>query len=369
MLSRKERTANTKAELALVTEEKQRLKRHQDELKRRLKQAILGGSVFFRGNDRSPDEQATDVGKTASKLLDLVLPEVFDRFAEAAARIQKKDLESLLLGENLHGLTPVFAQLGLIRDAKGKIVFNIESGPLAEIFTRIENQYSYGIASTGKSLADEFAKEPFGWEFDAVRLFLVALVRSGKIEATSKGQTIDSALSIEARNTFENNNLFRQTSFRPKKGVEFEDLVTAAEAFKLTFGKDLPELEQVAAAGAIREEAGRQEHALHEMHTRLLTNHLPGSDVIGKALDQLRSIRSGSEESAIVAFNGCHSELKDALDVSAGRVRPERGNPRCGNPPRRYPETRDVFPGVTGHRPRGPSAREGLCGPLRSRRR
>ena len=41
MLSRKERTANTKAELALVSEEKQRLKRHQDELKRRLKQAIL----------------------------------------------------------------------------------------------------------------------------------------------------------------------------------------------------------------------------------------------------------------------------------------------------------------------------------------
>jgi antitoxin (DNA-binding transcriptional repressor) of toxin-antitoxin stability system len=57
-----------------------------------------------------------------------------------------------------------------------------------------------------------------GWEFDTVRLLVVALARAGKIEATSKGQTIESALSIDARNTFENNNLFRQTSFRPNAG-------------------------------------------------------------------------------------------------------------------------------------------------------
>src|SRR5438067_4092376 len=109
MLTRKERTAQTKAELALVTEEKQRLKRHQGELKRLLQQALLGATISFRGNDRSPEEGASDVGKTASKLLEHVLPVVFDRFAEAAARVAKKDLETLLTSENLLGLTPVFA--------------------------------------------------------------------------------------------------------------------------------------------------------------------------------------------------------------------------------------------------------------------
>ncbi len=317
MLTRKERTATTKAELALLSEEKQRQKRHQDELRRRLKQSILGGTVFFRGNDRSPDENATDVIKAAGKLMAIVLPEVFNRFAEAAARVHKKDLESLLQSENLHGLTPVFAHLGLVRDVKGKVVFNTETGPLAEILARIENQYSYGIPSTGKSLADEFAKEPYGWEFDAVRLFLVALVRSGKIEATSKGQTIGSALSVEARNTFENNNLFRQASFRPKKGVEFEDLVQASDGFKSTFGKELPELEQVSAVAAIRDEAARCEPALQERYTLLLTNQLPGAEVLGKALEQVRAIRSGGEESAIIAFNGCHSELKEAIKRAA----------------------------------------------------
>jgi len=242
---------------------------------------------------------------------------VFDRFSEAAARVAKKDLESILVSENLHGLTPVFAQLGLVRDVKGKPVFNTDSGPLAEVYARIENQYGYGIASTGKSLADEFAKEPYGWEFDTVRLLVVALVRAGKIEATSKGQTIDSAMSVEARNTFENNNLFRQTSFRPKKGVEFEDLLKAAEAFKSAFGKELPELEQGAAAAAIRDEATSHEPTLTDLYSRLLTHRLPGAEVLGKALEQVRAIRSGSEESAVIAFNGCHSELKEAIKRAA----------------------------------------------------
>ena len=230
----------------------------------------------------------------------------------------KKDLETLLTSENLHGLTPVFAQLGLVRDVKGKPVFNTDSGPLAEVYARIENQYGYGIASTGKSLADEFAGEPYGWEFDMVRLLAVALMRSGRIEATSKGQTIDSALSVEARSTFENNNLFRQTSFRPKKGVEFEDLLKAAEAFKSTFGKELPELEQGAAAAAIREQAAHHEPKLQESYSRLLSHRLPGVDVLGKALEQLRAIRSGSEESAIIAFNGCHHDAQRGDQAGRG---------------------------------------------------
>jgi len=314
MLTRKERTAQ-KAELALVTEEKHRLGRHQEKLRRLLVQSLLAGTIFFRGNDRSPEEGASDVGETVNARLSEVLPDVFDRFAEAAARVAKVDLVSLMTSENLHGLTPVFAQLGLVRDVRGKPVFNTDSGPLAEVYSRIENQYEYGIASTGKSLADDFAAEPFGWEFDVVRLLVVALVRAGKIEATSKGQTIDSALSVQARNTFENNNLFRQTSFGPKKGdvVTFEDLLKASEAFRHAFGKELPELEQSAVAAVVRDEVSKHEPALQDIYTCLVSHRLPGTEVLGKALEHGRAIRTGNEASAILAFIGCHSDLKEAI--------------------------------------------------------
>jgi hypothetical protein len=81
----------------------------------------------------------------------------------------------------------VFTNLNLVRDQGGKPVFKTASGPLGEVLARIENRTSYGEVAGGRYLTDEFAKEPFGWDFDVVRLFVIALLRAGKIEATSKG--------------------------------------------------------------------------------------------------------------------------------------------------------------------------------------
>ncbi|MFW6031155.1 MAG: BREX system P-loop protein BrxC, partial [Myxococcota bacterium] len=327
ILARKERGAQTKDETALVAEEKRRLRRHQDELKRLLKQALLAGSVFFRGNDRSPDDSVTEVGKAASRALAQALPEVFERFEEAAARVGKKDLEAVLTTENLRGLTPVFTDLSLVRDQGGKPVFNTDSGPLAEVFARIENRTSYGETASGRYLADEFAKEPFGWDFDMVRLLVVSLVRAGKIEATSKGQVIETALSLEARSTFPNNNLFRQASYRPKVGLEFQHVVEAYEHFREVFGHDISELEQGVVATAIRDEVTSHEEDLHEVHTTLVQYGLPGADVLRSALDQMRSIRTGKEDHAILTFNTAYKELKEAIKRGAelqGALTPPR---------------------------------------------
>ena len=317
ILSRKERGAQTKDETALVAEEKLRLRRHQDELRRLLKQSLLAGTIFFRGNERSPDDTATDVGRTAAKVLAQALPEVFDRFELAGGRVGKKDLESLMTTENLRGLTSVFTDLSLVRDQGGKPVFNTESGPLAEVLSRIENRTTYGEVATGRYLADEFAKEPFGWDFDVVRLFVIALVRARKLEATSKGQLIESALSLDARNTFANNNLFRQSSFRPKVGLEFSNIVDASEYFKEVFGREIEELEQGVVANTIRQEIHRHDEELHEVHTALVQHNLPGAEVLRTALDQMRSIRTGKEDHAILTFNAAYKELKEAIKRGA----------------------------------------------------
>lgn len=317
ILSRKERGARTKDETALVADEKLRQRRHQDDLRRLIKQAFLTGTIFFRGNDRSPDDTATDIGRTAAKVLAQALPAVFDRFEEAAARVGKKDLESLMTTENLRGLTSAFTDLSLVRDQGGKPVFKTDAGSLAEVLARIENRTSYGEVATGRYLTDEFTKEPFGWDFDVVRLFVIALLRAGKLEATSKGQIIESALSLDARNTFANNNLFRQASFRPKVGLDFKDIIDASEYFKEVFGREISELEQGVVANAIREEIHRHDEELHEVHTRLVQHGLPGADVLRTALDQMRSIRVGKEDRAILSFNAAYKELKEAIKRGA----------------------------------------------------
>jgi hypothetical protein len=315
MLVRKEREAKTPDETALIGEEKVRLRRYQDELRRLLKAACLSGSVYFRGNDRNPGDRAIDVGKSAAEILAHVLPEVFDRFKEAAARSNdvKKGVDALFTAENLQGLPSVFGSLGLLRDEKGKTVFRVESAPLAEVLSRIEERANYGDTASGRFLVDEFAKEPFGWDFEAVRLLVLSLLRAGKIEATSKGQTIDSATGVEARDTFSNNNLFRQASFRPKKGVEFDELVKASEAFRDTFGSEVRELNTGAIVAELRKEVARHEDTVVAAQGQLTAHRLPGGGVLEGAIGQMKAIVRGSDDNAIATFNASHRSIKDAI--------------------------------------------------------
>ena len=315
MLSRKEREARTADETALIGEEKLRQRRHYDELRRRVRTACLAGSVFFRGNPRDPGDQAADVGKAVSVILGEVLPEVFDRFKEAAARPAeaKKGVEALFTAENLEGLPQVFRDLALLHDEKGKTVFNIESGPIAEMLSRIEERANYGETASGRFLADEFSKEPFGWDFEVVRLLVLALLRAGMAEATSKGQTIQSTTGVEARDTFSNNNVFRQASFRPKKGIEFEELVKTSEAFRDTFGNEVGELNAGAIAQDLRKEVARHEDTLGFALGQLAAHRLPGRSMLEVALGQVKAILRGSEDGALATFNSSHRSIKEAI--------------------------------------------------------
>lgn len=315
MLARKERETKGEDTPALIAEERVRLRRHSDELRRLLRAACLSGRIYSRGNDRSPTDRAVDVGKTAAEVLGQVLPDVFDRFKEAAAKATdvKKGTDALFTAENLQGLPSVFGGIGLLRDEKGKTVFRTESGPLKEVLDRIDERANYGDTASGRYLTDEFAKEPFGWDFEVVRLLVLSLLRAGKIEATSKGQTLDTVTGVEARDTFSNNNLFRQAAFRPKKGIEFEELVKASEAFRDTFGSEVKELNAGAIVAELRKEVARKEDTVASALATLNANRLPGGAVLDGAIGQMKAILRGSEDNAIATFNASHRAIKDAI--------------------------------------------------------
>jgi hypothetical protein len=320
MLSRKTRGAQTRDETSLVAEERGRMAGHEAELKRLLKLAMLSGSVYFRGNDRGPDSSDTEVTKFASGVLAMSLPEVFDRFKEAAALVQKQDIEALLVAENLRHLTPLFVRLGLLKDHNGQPVLNTDVSPLSDVLARIENRTSYGETASGRYLADEFATEPFGWDFDMVKLLVLSLLRAGRIVATSGGQAIESALSLPAKTVFTNNTVFRQASFQLASlgdQVAFEELVRVAEAFQDTFGRALVELEQASVATAIRDELAQHEEDLHEMISLLNQHKLPGVERLESARSQMRAMASGKHKGTILAFSQSHTGLKEAIKRTA----------------------------------------------------
>jgi hypothetical protein len=315
VLSRKERDARTQVETTLIGEEKLRLRRHQDELRRLLREALLNGNVYFRGNDRSQGGASADVTKSVVAILDEVAPDIFDRFREAAAKQLdvKKGLDALLTADNLQGLPGVFASLSLVRQEKGKVVFDCDGGPLHEVLGLIEQRANYGEAANGRYLADEFAKEPYGWDFEVVRLLLLSLLRAGAIEATSKGQTFDTATGPEARETFANNNLFRQASFRKKHAIDFELLLAANQAFKDSFGIEFPELNAAPMAVLLRDQIDSHADAVSAALARLSAERLPGTTSLESAIEPMKAILRGSDDSAIASFTASHTSIKEAI--------------------------------------------------------
>lgn len=295
----------------LVTEERHRLARHKEELRRRLKDALLSGTVFFRGNDRSP-QGATAVDATVKALLAQVLPEVYPRFKEAAARVDAKDLTSILTAGNLKGLSNLFTKLGLLKEESGTVTLAVGQAPLLDVFNRIKSQADFGDAQTGKQLEEAFRKEPFGWDFDMVRLLVACLLRAGKLTVQSGGQSFDQADGLGAQKAFSNNTAFRAASFQPKEAMDFKTLAQAAEAFKTTFGKEI-EINQGKLAADIRKELDKQAQGLQQLHTLLVRRKLPGESTFQQALDRIQDLKAGSEEHVIQTFKMHHKSLKEAI--------------------------------------------------------
>lgn len=319
MIRRRAREAATAEETKLIAEEKARQRHHQHELRRRLKAACLAGKIYFRGNDRSPDGGASDIGKVAAKVLGQALPQVYDRFPEAGAKRADvvKGIEALLKAENLNGLPRVFAELALLKEENGVRVFRGEAGPLGEIATKIAERVRYGDQATGRYLEEEFARAPFGWEFDVIRLLTLSLVRAGAIEGSHRGQTLDSARSAAAEDCFNNNNYFRLASFRPRKGVDFGVVADTAEQFRETFGDDIPELNETVLAMHIRRRVEKEEQGIADALALVRTGRLPGADMLESALNDMRNIRAGGDENAILTFSASHKSIKDAIRRSA----------------------------------------------------
>lgn len=315
MEQRKAREAKTADETALITEERARGGRHLRELQRLLRTACLNGSAYFKGNDRSPDGKVADVGKAAQAMLGQILPAVFTRFGDGAAKPNdvKRGFDELLTASDLQGLPTVFSALGLLRDEAGKTIFDTTAPALRDVLTEIENSANYGSKETGRSLSEKFSRDPYGWDFDVVRLFVAILLRAGAIQMTHKDTVIETTTSAAAKDALSNNNHFRVASFQPKRGVDFADVARAAEHFQVTFGRAVKELSASSVAAELRGEVSEAHEGVQRARDLLVRHQLPGSGVLDEVLAQMRVIERGTEEVVISEFNSSHQTLKEGI--------------------------------------------------------
>jgi len=319
LLSTRSRDARTGTEAHLITEESVRARRHQAELQRLLRSGCLSGSAYFRGNDRSPDDRASDVAKATTGILGHVLSDVFTRFGDAAAKSAdvKRGLDALLTATDLQGLPSVFTDLSLLRDEGGKTVFDIEAPALRDLMAEIEGGAAYGNKATGKSLSEHFGRAPYGWDFDVVRLLVAVLLRAGATQMTHKADRIETTTSVAARDALTNNNHFKAASFQPKKSVDFGEIAKAATRFQSTFGAAVKELALSPVVAEIRDRIVDKLDALQGARDLLIQHQFPGAVVLEDAIASARAIQRGTEEAAIAEFNASHQRLKDGIQRAA----------------------------------------------------
>ena len=314
MITAHERDARTREEATLVQDERRREQRTREELKRRLRDTLLAGSVFFRGNDRSPEDTATDLRKAAAGILARVLPQVFERFDDGAARVTSRDLETFLKAETLKGLPSVFRELHLVKEENGQVTFRVEGPPLVDVRSEIEKRDKLGQRTPGKHLEEHFGQPPFGWSLDVVRLCVVCLVRAGVVEAVSGSQTITTPGSSEGQALFPNNQKFRQATFRPCEEVNIGMVIEVAERVREVFGQEVADISAAApVAAAIREHAFEAGERIHQTRQALRDAGLPGGSILETAHDHLKAIHNAPDAEVIRSFHGSYRDVGDAL--------------------------------------------------------
>lgn len=320
MISRNERGARTTEENRLVAEEKSRRNRLEAEFKNllRLKCASPASPIYFDGEDRSPGEKDNDVVRLISDRLASILNKVYHKFVYGAAKAREAAdaVEALLDAENLNGLPELFHRLRLIVLKDGLPCFNTEGASLAEVSTRITSKSTIGGAS-GKWLAEDLGKAPYGWGIDIVRLFTLALLRDGKLEAVSEGEVIDSSTHPAARKLFTKNTQFNAATFRARGGtIDFAELVGVYQQFSLTFGHDEVDFNQPKTfADGIRDNLQKRDAALRKVLEELKDLGLPGTELLqkAKALSDQISAQGLAPEKVIRDFSQNHQLLADAF--------------------------------------------------------
>ena len=341
-----QRGARTKEEDGLLREEGRRLREANGKLQEEVKRALCRGRIFFRGNDRSPNDEAGDPKAEARRVLGPALEHIFHRFGDGDVKVGTKDVEAILKNESLAGLPDCYSDLKVVQTIDGQTRLVTDQGAAKEILDWIRLRCDGGQAPSGREAEQHFKAAPYGWGLELVQLEVATLLREGQVTLTSGGQQLKQALTPEAKKAITNNTAFRALTVRVREEtLDPKKLREAGKALEQSFGKHCPSLTAESIAGTLREHLGSEVPLLEQARDLLRDLRLPGDGAIEQGLNTLRAIKSGDDEDAVQSFLESTDTLKES-DHARPRHRAE-----CHRARARGPRARTHRPPASGSRP------------------
>jgi len=235
------------------TEERDRLRAA---IARDLREGLLRGQAYVAGEVVTFDGTG-DLRSQTRRVFDLVIPNLFTRFAAADKSFDgTKDAERFLNS----GIRPqdVATELGLF-DTEGNL---IPSHELVEpVRDCLRDREDAGEDLDGASILAYFRRTPFGWPEDLVRTLVSAMFRGGTVTVTAGGRTYHDYTEQAAHESLTKSTRFRKAQFRAAKTGLTHTQISEAAALLVAIG--LPGVQPSATdlARAVRRKADELERA------------------------------------------------------------------------------------------------------------
>lgn len=288
--------------------------RNRDEVEALLRQALLNGTLVFRGRPTPAAMLGETVDAVARALLGKVAQEVFEYYRLAPIRVAGDQASKFLSIERLDRITPEQDPLRFVVKAGGTTRVDVNHPALAETLrafrTRLEE--TGGGRLQGNALQDIFSGPPYGWSKDTVRYLFAALLVAGSVEF----HTAEGTLKVAGPKAAE---VCKSTVTFNKIGVSLRDappdpdaLDRAARRLEELFGETVLPLEDNISR-AVRQYLPDLQSLVSALPDRLRLLGLAGEDRARALMSNLTSALSGDATGAIPLFGAKETTLVEDI--------------------------------------------------------
>ena len=295
-------------------------RRERDDLRgalaRDLERAFLTGTLFYGGQEVVL-EATSELKEPLYTALATLIPNVYPRFAVADRSLDFAKQLKALLNPTTTALHKVAPELELF-DTQGSL--QLESALVSQVLEVLRDLEDEGQEPSGTILLDAkdrkgfkgFARPPFGWPDELVRLVLAACFRAGGLYLERQTGTGPSAVYdySGADELFSKITTFRKLNFHAAEtSLTVEQIKQASKALIALGVSGTPESGN-AIASAVRELGGHLKSGLDEAKIRHQQG-IPLPDEILNAEDVLTEpITAKDPTAAVLAFLGVEKQWK-----------------------------------------------------------
>ncbi|APB32608.1 transposase [Gloeomargarita lithophora Alchichica-D10] len=309
----------TDQERSCLQDEMNDRSRYSNRLLEKFTSALEQGTGLFQGFQSDASELGKNWAEILPKLIANILPTLYPQLALANCPLTGNEAEEILKTTNMQSLSQVFFRgengLHLISKTANKFVINTQAPILREVADYLRNEHSYGNKDTrtGKALEQKFARSPYGWDRDILRLILATLFRAGEIEISHQGSRYNNPQDPLARPCLTNILAFRSSLFSPRQAISLRTLTQAVNQLESLTGEEV-DVEESAIANALKKLAQVEQEKIYPLLSTAQKYELPITDLIKAYQQTWRNIQNSVSDDCIRTLVETGTELATAKE-------------------------------------------------------